>query len=249
MIKTTKNNNLSNEIVGMQFPSLEFIFESLGSTLIGDIIDLFINPIVCLFGLISNLIAFRLLFSEQFKSIKLYNYLKVYLINSALLCLTIIGFLANSRRFLYLNSYASNFYVIHIGLTIVSTCYFYAGVLDILIILDRIFLITNKNGILSYLSTFKLCSILFLACLIINFPQFFIYEVVGIPINLSVSEARMFYFFMPNQFGRSSVGTILMYIVGFFRDFFTLASQIVLNIVSLYFLKRHLSINDHKILQ
>jgi hypothetical protein len=159
------------------FPSLETVFASLGSTAISDLSRIAINTPTGLIGLLLNIVGLRVLFKAQFKSIRLNSYFKIYLLNSAIIFLLGSGLMMNSRRYININSYLTNFYVIYIYTAIIGTCYFYGSMLDILIILNSISLITNKTTQLNKVPTYALCLIFLAACIIVNLPQYFAFSV------------------------------------------------------------------------
>jgi hypothetical protein len=238
MFNSTMN---TSNTTSQYYPSFEFWLQVFGSTMFIDTLYFAFVPLVSLLGFIFNLIGLKVLFNNQFKSTKLYSYLKVYMVNSALVCLASVGIIFNSRRYFNLqNSYFSNFYIVYIYIVIVNTGYFYGGLLDILIILDRIFIIKNKSTLLSKQSSWLICFVLFVVCLSINFPYFFVFYPSSLSVRLSDVESYTFYFFDVTTFAKSKIGTIITFTQYFFRDFFTLASEIILNLLSIYFLRRYL---------
>lgn len=86
--------------------------------------------------LILNLLGILVLLSPQFKPIRLYFYMRVYLANidSSIVCLLCSLFFFGCRRILQTRSSFCNFYLVYIYFRIGSTMYFFVSFLDRVII-------------------------------------------------------------------------------------------------------------------
>jgi hypothetical protein len=237
MVNTTQNN--SNQ--SMFYLPFEFWLSVFGSTVYVDAINLFLVPLIGAIGLVLNLIGLRILFYQNFKSIKLFAYLKVYLINSAFICLISIGNMQDSKRFVDFNSYFSINYIIYVYVLLGNTSYFYGCVLDIIIILEQIFIIKNKANFLKNSSPYKYCLLALVSCIVVNFPYYFAYRPSSLTVSLNATWTYTFYFTDYSDFAKSQLGVIALYVVYSLRDFLTLSLQILCNIILIIFFKRHLA--------
>jgi hypothetical protein len=222
--------------------SFEFWLLVFGSTIYIDTLLFLIIPLMSVFGLVINLIGFRVLLNEQFKSLRLYAYLRVYLLNSCCLCLIMIGIFVSSRRYVSaLNNYYSYFFISHIFAPIVVTCYSYAGVLDIVILLDRISMLTrNKINFINKLSTNMVCLIAFIFNIFLTFTWYYALYPNSLTVDLSSTEAYTFHFFDLNNFTKSELFFIIRLVQTVLRDLIVTLAQVGLNCVSINLLKKHL---------
>jgi hypothetical protein len=220
---------------------LEFWLVLFGSTVYTEICFLILQPTLILIGLVFNIIGFWLLKNEKFNGIKLYAYMRVYLINSAVLCLFLTLSIFLSRRFTdFANNYVSTFITAYIMPAPSLICYLYAGVLDIIIILDRIAMLSNRLKFIGRISPNYLCLALFIPCVIINLNVLFNYYPSSMIIWLSDTEQKMFYYFDLSNMNRTRASNIIVFLQSLLRDMCTFTSQFVLNLVSIYLLKKHL---------
>jgi hypothetical protein len=232
--------NSSNEESEAYYP-YEVWLDLMGFTKLIDGMYTFVQPSIAVCGFLMNLISFRVLFGLQFKSIRLFKYLKVYILNSMAVCFISMFIFLSTMRYINFNSYLSIGYTVYIYVIIVNTGYFYGCLLDILIILEQILTLKNKINIVNKYSPFGFCLMAFLLCLLINLPYFFVFKPASLSVNLSESVSQIFYFVGQNEFSKSAIGKILILAVYLIRDFVTLAFEIILNLMSMVMLRKHLT--------
>jgi hypothetical protein len=226
--------------------SIEYWLEKAGSTMLTDLINLLSTPISFV-GFILNLISLKILFHGNFKSIKLFTYFKEYSANSALICFVSLGLFLLTTKFINFNSYYSMFYFTHIYLPIVTTGYFYGCILDIVIILEHIFILKNKRNLLGKYKPFRTCAILFVICFIINFPFFLAFRPEIKQVFISPNETFNLYFLASTDFGNSVGGKIVLFAVYILRDLITLLLEATLNIITIVLFKKYI-LNKSKLL-
>ena len=137
------NNNMNST-----FEIDENFYLKIGSTWTLDTIYLAIISPLGFIGFLLNMICFLTLVKINIKTndIKLYEYLKVYSLNSALICL-ILGFsftTLSPRYFTYFYNPFVKFYICYIFGYIIVSLSFCNNLLDILITFDRISIFTPK---------------------------------------------------------------------------------------------------------
>jgi hypothetical protein len=233
--------NSSNFTNSYSYISYEDWLTILGSTIEVDILVFFFLPILSLIGFILNIISLRLLYYNQFRIIKLYSYLKLYLINSSLVTLVGIGNFLHSKRFIDFNSYFSSFYITYIYIYLSNMGYFYGCMLDIMLILEQIFILKNKVNILNKYSAYVYSGVLFVICLVINMPFFFAFVPASLTVDLSSTLNYTFYYVNYSYFATTQIGSIILLIVYVLRDITTLILQAVCSIWLIIDLKKYLA--------
>jgi hypothetical protein len=220
--------------------SLDYWFDFFGIYKYADAVLLFFIPWFSFIGFILNLITFKVLLNEQFKGTKIFDYFKVYTLNSAFVCVVSVGNFLRTKRFIDFNSYLSMFFVKNILVPIDNTGYFYGSLLDILIILEQIFILLNRGTFFSRCSAYLNSIVLFVICLIVNFPFFFAFEIATYAVKLIDGEIYTIYLIVPSEFALDQMGEIILWILYVLRDILTPMVQIICNLLLVVNLKRHL---------
>jgi hypothetical protein len=127
MLAYSSAENVSSN--NLTYFSFDFWLSQIGSSAYVDTMNLAIS-IIYAFGLVFNLLFFRILFNNEFKSVNLYSYLKVYLLNSSFICLAGVGLFLVARRYFYPNPQIAAIYLAYFYCYIVITGYFYTSMLD-----------------------------------------------------------------------------------------------------------------------
>jgi hypothetical protein len=126
----------SNESIDVYYiDSLNEWLDRFGFKTSLDAVYLFVVVGFGLLGLLFNYISLFILFNREFKTQRLFSYLKIYLINR--LCINLYDsflFLA-TIRFINFNSYISAFYLSFISPPVFNICFTYGVLLDIFILL------------------------------------------------------------------------------------------------------------------
>jgi hypothetical protein len=217
-----------------------FLFR-IGSTWIIDGIYMFISLPVGMMGFILNIYSFSVLLKIKIKSTRLYEYLRIYCLNSAVICLISgWGFLAYSPRFFpYFSFSVFKFYRCYVYNFVGTTFYFFGNFLDIFISLDRITIFNQRAKFINKISLLKLCSSFFLISFLINFPTSLLFyprsdAEFEQEANLNLNK---FTYCGQTSILNSPIGSILTILVVFLRDFVTLMVEIAAGSASVFKIK------------
>jgi hypothetical protein len=216
-----------------------------GSTYFIDTI-LTICPCINFIGLCLNLISIRVLFGENFKSIKQFAFMKVNLINSVGMNIILLPTFLIGRRFAFANDPYGPNYLYYIYAPFVNHFSVFSALIDVSILLDRTTLFTRKFDFIKKYSVRLVCSISFVYSLIIGLQLFYVYAPELLQAYLSETITIKFYFLSRNQFVQTQLGSILLYALSFFKDFAPMALVTTFNIISTVLLKRYLTQRSKK---
>jgi hypothetical protein len=192
---------------------------------------------ICLVGLILNIVAFTVYRSKEFNELPVWEYLRVYTINSALICLLIsTQFLNKSyRSFAFSNSEWTVRYHIHFFLPMIHILTQYQSNLDILLSLDRIVLFTQFN-LYKRLKPRVVCLFLFIFSFISMTLYWIYYDHKETVIELSQSDH-----YVIHHLKRSPLfSKCLVNITYIISDVIPLCTEIPLNVATIVLLKSHL---------
>jgi hypothetical protein len=218
----------------------EFLTNQMGFTFLLECLYTYVSTPVAVLGFIFNLISFVVFFDTDF-NIPLYKYFRIYSINSAVVNLVhIFIFISFSYRLVPLgNTYASQALFDYALLPLCMAGYFYGTVLDIVITVDRI--ANFKQSVKHWFQKFttKTCLALYFVCGLINIPYHLIFmpKFRVVPINSTFNYTIWFTSLSP--FAVTETGRVLTFLIYLFRDFSLMATEIVLNLVSIYFMKKY----------
>jgi hypothetical protein len=231
----------SNET--LKYTTVDKLFTSIGQTWAQNYIWSVANSTFALLGFFLNILNLIVLRDSQFFSMPLYDYLRVYSLNGAIILLftSSIGFCSTSYRlFAQANSKWANVYYIYLYVPVVNTGYFFTSVLDSLITLDRIACFKPQLKEHIKLSPYKASLVAYLVCALVNFPYFFVYKPISRQVPLNASQSFTLWSSGRTDFARSEQGTIVTCVVYALRDVLTMLMEIVLNVISLFYLKQYL---------
>jgi hypothetical protein len=146
----------------------------LGPDLLLDSLYLYMDTIVGGIGLILNVLSFVVFLDKEFE-MKLYSYMRVYTINSALISLiTGLAFVSNALRyFSWTHSYPAQVFYVYVYIPVLITGYYYGTLLDMIITLDRISFFLKPVKKLFILGPYKLCAVCLAFCFITNASFYF----------------------------------------------------------------------------
>jgi hypothetical protein len=234
--------NLSSALVNssINYSSIyEKMLLQLGSTYFTDI-SFLIASFVCLIGIGFNLMGIRVLFNGEFNSIRLFDYMKVYLINSAIMCALLLPSFTIAKRFVFADKIYGSFYGCFIYGPLINGCYTFSSIIDITITLDRISIFTKKFDFVKKCSLTSICVMSIVCCVLINVPFYFIYYPDSFEVYLNETLLFNIYYMRPTQFAESKHGSILRYILFLLRDVVPVLFLISLNAISIYLFKRYI---------
>ena len=222
----------------------ESFYLTIGSTLAIDTLYLMVISPMGFIGFILNIISFGVLYKVKIKETKLYEYLKIYSLNSSLICLS-FGFLFSShspRFFPDFTDYLVKIFKCRIFAYGMISLYFFNNLLDILIILDRVSIFTAKLNRLNSIKPYVLSLILILACFLINLSLYFSIEITSDEIFFA---SNLNTYCEQTDFAKSTEGFIINAIVIIFRDIITLIIEIICSILVIYYYKKYENMSLH----
>ena len=215
----------------------EDFFLRIGSTWIIDSVYLAVISPIGFIGFLLNLLCFFVLLKIKIKETNVYEYLKIYSLNSSLICLT-FGFLFLSHSPRYFNDF-NNYYVKIFKCRIFGygtiSLYFFNNLLDILIILDRISIFKANLRLLCLNKPYILCSTLFIACFAINLCYFFSTDIAS---DETFFQSDSTSYCEQNAFIKTRAGFMLNLFVIILRDIVTLILEIIFSILLIYYYDR-----------
>jgi hypothetical protein len=218
----------------------------IGSSRFTDHLNFYPFLIVGFLGLVLNTFSF-IVFTTSDRhefTAPLYTYLRFYTVQNALMCLVnTFNFVCNSYRlFPFANTYWAQIFAQFIFIPVNNLCYFYSGVLDIAILLDRISIFDQRVKKLMKLSPTTVCLISLAACFVVDFPYFLVYVPDSHRIHLANSTTTTFtvWFIRATSFATSETSMALMFVIYALRDVLVAFALVTLNAISIQMLKSHL---------
>ena len=239
MNATEANNDSNSEY----FLAKEFWFDQVGSSIFLDSLYVYLYAPLCLLGFILNMLSYFIFLKRDFQILSTFNYLRVYTISSALLCL-VLGtyFVCQSHvLFQFTNSYGSMLFGCYFYGPFIATIYFFNSFMDVYISLERIFYFVPTLDIINRYSWKITCSILIVASVVINSPYFFLFKPAYFEVPLSSIELLDVYYWGTTEFYDSLFGKISLFLIYFLRDVVTLTAELIINIITIFLLKRQIN--------
>lgn len=236
----TANVTISNRT---SYLTKDVWFEIFGSNMILDSLYIYLMTPVSFIGFLLNLLSFYIFTKNRFDSTPIFAYFKVYTINSSIICLLSSTYfvIVTYKYFEFSNTFESRVYGCYVYIPILTTAYFYSGVLDVYISLERLFYFLPSLSYINSISWKKVALALFLLSLALNSPHFFVYVPSYIDVNLDKDNVFRIYFWGFSEFAKTQTGKIVEYVIYFIRDMLTLITETVLNVLSIILLNRHLA--------
>jgi hypothetical protein len=203
-----------------------------------------IMPIFSLIGFVLNLFSFFILLDSEF-NILLYKYLRVYTINSAITNLVSIFLFVSSTPsvFPWSFTYEAQVYFPFIYLPIGYTGYMFGALLDMIITLDRIANFKNAIKRLFVFSPYKVSFVVLVFCGLFQIPSIMSWSRLSMTVSDDKNSSRIYviWYTYLSQFSFTQVGKILTNIIRAVRDVLFAVIQVVLNIISVYYLRAYLN--------
>ena len=217
--------------------------ERFGSTFTSDILYTYVLTPISFLGFLTNLLSFFILLKPIFFATPIFNFFRVYTLNSAALCLLLSTYfiVPTYSLFAFTNTIEAYTYGAYFYVPFYTTIYFFNSFLDVYISVERVsFFVPLFERINAY-SWKIICLILFATCLAINFPFFFYYKPQVNILKLDTHETFVINAWGLTDFSKLLVGKIIAYVIYFIRDVLTLFLEIVLNILAVVLMKKHLN--------
>ena len=225
----------------ISFELNESILVRIGSTWILDSIYMFIISPLGLIGFALNLICFIVLIQIKVKETKLYELLRVYSLNSSIICL-ICGFMFISyspRYFKHFADYFAGFYRCRVFIYGVMSLYFFGNCMDILICLDRLSIFVNSiKKLKTFIKWYNLFLFFFIICLLINGPILFSFDIMNKNEFYNSNETS---YCLANSFLKTKSGFAINMVIIIIRDILTLICEIIASLFTLKYFKSYSS--------
>ncbi len=220
----------------------EEFYLKIGSTWIADSINMFLVSPIGFIGFVLNFLSFRILLKINIRSSKLYDYLRVYTLNSLLICFILtfwfIGY--SPRLFIYFNTMYAKFF--RCGLVKISAFYIFGTLLDIIIAFERLSIfIPWARRIISYFSPYKLCGAIMFYCILANTPFLFTTYIRSDEefVELANRNLSQFTFCGQTSFYKISISNPMINLLAIAnRDILTLIFEVVTSVMAVYYFKR-----------
>jgi hypothetical protein len=213
--------------------SLDFWLNAFGSPWVQEIANLTLIPIG-FFGFIFNIMALIILNGKQF-DIPVYEYIRIYTINSGVICLfTITRFINNTRRFFsWSNTQFANRYFVYFYSPVTNSLFVFGAFMDIILTFDRIVMFSNRFHFFKKFKP-KIVSLVVLIASFVSMATIWIsYTSTKRIIRLNET-----YLFTMNYMGASKYKSIYIYVYnGVIMDVIPVIIEICLNISTIISLK------------
>jgi hypothetical protein len=193
-----------------------------------------------------NLISFYILNKMELRqnAKKLYIYLKIYLICCAIMSIGgMTMFVSYSPLYVSFGlSYFARLLRCQINLFLLILLHFYAYILDILIISERLsqFSWHSSNSFIKRNSPYKIAIIAFILCTLINMPSMYWHSIKTDEefIRDLIENPDTFSYCSQTKFASTPLGAVLSLSMLAIKDIFTLFLEIILNIILIvYYVK------------
>jgi hypothetical protein len=228
-------NNTANCSI-ITYHTLDYWYNFYGFAFRREIIYLVFIPLNIV-GFTFNIISHVVYKGEDFH-IPVYNYFRVYTINSALICLLLTTrFVNTSKRFFsFSNSIGANIYYAEFYLPILNSLTLFQASLDIILAFDRIVLFSNKYLWFKRLNPIKVSRF----CLVISFISMLYHwiRLVHVKTDIYLSETSIYTMHYLNLSHFSNV--YATYATHFISDVIPLCIEIPLNLVTIKLVRSYI---------
>ncbi len=197
---------------------------------IGSIFQTYALFPISILGTFFNIISLLIFLKKEFRKISLYKYMQIYTWASlSVTASSLFGFCLNLNDFFeFAISLPGRIYRCYLVSSFIGLIFFFANVLEIFMNVERAINFSTSFQTFRNISPYKISSIIFLCCLIVNLPSNFNYEMVAD--NLIFVIFRLC---IPTPFGLSSLGKSLLIISFFIQGPVVVIVTIISAVVSL----------------
>ena len=230
------NSNLTSILYEERF------YLKIGSTWLTDSINLFLTFPIGLIGLVLNIFSFFVLAKIKIKCTKLYDYLKIYSLNSAFICIISSStFMSYSPRFFpYYLEYFAMLGRCKITAFLLATPYLFGNILDIIIGLERMSIFNVKiKKIEKFIKPIHVTLVSLTISSLINLPLVFTHYIRSKEEIIMGANYNLNNFALCGQteFLKNYMTAFLLPII--FRDIITLILEIFASLATIYYYKRY----------
>ena len=242
-----KNNNTLNESY-VQL-SISNWLELFGSTYSHDFLYTYVLTATSILGVLLNILSFCILLKKNFYKKPIFHYLRVYVINSSIICLflssTFLGI--TYRLYEFTSAYQVYIYGLYVYIPFYNTFYLFNSFMDVFISLERLSIFLPKLKKLNSLAWKPTCLIMFFASVFINIPIFFIFDKASFSLKLNGIEVHKIWSFTLSNFALSMIGKVIQFLIYSIRDILTMGLEILINILTIVLMKKHFKIKKNVI--
>ena len=217
--------------------------ELFGSTFLLDLFYTYVLTPTSFIGFLLNILSFFIFQKNEFYTKPIFHYLRVYVINSSIICLLLSSyFVVSTYRFFEFTTASETYiYGVYFYLPIYSTFYFVNSFLDVYISMERLSIFIPSIRRIDRLSWKSACLTIFSTCLLINFPTFFIYNAGTYTVELNNLEMYSITTWIKTTFSKTTAGIAIVYAIYFMRDALIMGIEIFTNVLLVVLMKKHLS--------
>ena len=223
---------------------LEYWFEVFGYIESMEIVSTYIVLPIGLISFMLNSLTFIVLQKQSFLGSVFFSYMKLYIFNGAMLSLICSTYFitATHKILSFPNTYEALAYGIYFFVSVQPIFFLYSCFLEICVVIERsLYFLPKKFRKMLSIDFNKFALFLFLFCVILHIPSFFIfvptYEDVLLEKNISY---RIWYAGIAD-FSYTLTGKALTYIQYLIRDVLPLFIKIILNSMLVYLVKSYLN--------
>ena len=223
---------------------LSFWFAEFGYPEILDYLNFYTITPLSLISLCLNIITYRILIRAPFLNSQFYSYMKLYVLNGAVLSLVLMTSFIYSTRgiFEFTNSYGASLYGLYSSGFFQATLLIFSSGLEILLVLERLFYFLPAS-FKSVQIIFKSKKFLFLffmfACLT---SVIFIFAAQPNYQDVQLDEKTWYriWFYGVTAFTLTFIGNALFFFANIMRDILPLFLKITLNAIIVYSIKNYI---------
>jgi hypothetical protein len=145
------------------------------------------------------------------------------------------------RFFEFTTASETYIYGVYAYLPIYSTFYFVNSFLDVYISMERLSIFIPGFEKIDKFSWKIVGLIIYIVCLFINLPTFFIYNAGTYTVQLDNLEMYSITTWLKTDFSKTPAGIAIVYAIYFIRDVLIMAIEIFTNVLLVVLMKKHLS--------
>jgi hypothetical protein len=191
-----------------------------------------------LIGFFLNILAFFVLRKDKFK-LPIFDYFRIYTLNSAIICLLMATkFLNSSRRFFsFSKSEWTAKYSVYFNVPMINALFFYSSCLDNILTVDRIVIFSKRFIYFKKTKPLFVSLVLLAVCALLSVPFWLNFTTKEMMLPINDTEVATIFFTVPSNMRN----LILVCIANFIIDTSTFIIEMPLNIATIILLKRYLN--------
>ena len=223
---------------------LEFWFEAFGIPKYLDLISAYIILPIGLISFLLNVLAFIVLRKQSFQKSLFFSYMKLYILNGAILsliCSTTFIFIAQ-KIFSFSNTYYADAYGAYVFTPVQTMFFLYTSLLEICILIERLlYFLPSRFRKIQNINFIKLNLFLVLFCIILHIPSIFFFVPAFVDVQLDRNTSYRIWYAGITDFSNTFIGQLFNYLQYLIRDILPLILKIILNSMLVYLVKSYLN--------